>query len=140
MVSPSGALLLQRGDDGRGVGGIGHEEHFVVGDVVGDQIVDDTAGFGAAQRVLRLAGTDPAEVVGECGVDVLGRARSAHRRLPEVADVEKADGGAGCRVLADGARVGNRHQPAGELGEAGAELTVPILERAMLDFTHADPP
>ncbi len=124
---PVGRLLFECGDDGRGVGGVGHKEHLVVGDVVDDQIVDDTAGFGAAQRVLRLTRPDPAQVVGQSGVDVFRRPGPAHRGLAEVADVEKADGGSGCGVLADRARVGDRHQPAGELGEAGAELTVPVL-------------
>ena len=50
-----GCALRKRRDDGAGVRGVGHQEDLVVGDVVGDQVVDDSTGIGAAQRVLRLA-------------------------------------------------------------------------------------
>src|SRR5690606_35202654 len=97
----------QRGDDGGGVGGVGHQEDLVVGDVVGDQVVDHPAVVGAAQRVLGFAGADAAQVVGERGVDVLGRTRPRHQRLAEVADVEQTDGGAGGGVFGDCAGVGD---------------------------------
>ena len=49
-----------------GVGGVGDEEHVLVVLVVGDEVVDDAAGLlVAAQRVLRLAGRDLAQVVGQ---------------------------------------------------------------------------
>ena len=138
---PGRRVLLQRGDHGGGVGGVGHQEDLVVGDVVGDQVVDDPAGFGAAQRVLRLAGPDAAQVVGERRVDELGGARARTRRLAEVADVEQADGVAGGGVLADRAGIGHRHQPAAELGEARAELAVPILQGTLQQIVaHAEPP
>ena len=120
---------LQRVDHRGGVGGVGHQEDLVVVDVVGDQVVDDAAGFGAAQRVLRLARPDAAQVVGERGVDELRGTRPADQRLAEVADVEQADGVAGRVVLADGAGIGHRHQPAAELGETGAQLAVAIFQR-----------
>ena len=63
------------------------------------------------------------------------------RRLAEVADVEQPDGVAGRGVLADRARVRDRHQPAAELGEARAEFAVAVLERALLQIVaHGDPP
>jgi hypothetical protein len=47
-----------------------------------------------------------------------------------VTDIEKPDGGA-CRcVLTDGARIGDWHQPAAELREAGAKLAMTFLEWA----------
>ena len=103
------------------------------------------AGVGAAQRVLRLAGPDATQVVGQRGVDVLGGAGPAHQRLAEVADVEKADGVARRGVLADRARVRDRHQPAAELGETRAELAMTFLEGAVQDFgsltcPHGNPP
>ena len=65
-VTPSGALSASRRDDLGGVGGVGDQQHPVVGVQVGDQVVDDAAGrVVAAQRVLRLAVPDPAEVVGQ---------------------------------------------------------------------------
>ena len=136
MVRPSGAAGRQRRHHRRGVGGVGHQEDLVVADVVGDQVVDHAAGLVAAQRVLRLARPDPVEVVGECGVDVLRGARPAHERLAEVADVEQADGGARRGVLADGAGIGDRHQPAAELREGRAELPVPVLEWAVEGIAH----
>ena len=57
-------------------------------------------------------------------------------RLAEVADVEQSDGRAGGVVLGDRAGVGDRHQPAAELGERGAELAVPVFEWAVLNGAH----
>ncbi len=122
---------LQRVDHCRGVGGVGHQEDLVVVDVVGDQVVDHAAGFGAAQRVLSLARPDAAQVVGECGVDELRRTRTANQRLAEVADVEQADGVAGGVVLADGAGIRHRHQPAAELRETCAQLAMAFFQRSV---------
>ena len=135
IVRPAGARGLQRLDHRGGVGGVGHQEDLVVGDVVGDQVVDDATGFGAAQRVLRLARPDAAQVVGERGVDELRGARSADQRLTEVADVEQADRVAGGGVLTDRARIRHRHQPAAELGETGAQLTMAVFQGSV----HAAP-
>ena len=77
-----------------------------------------------------LPGPDAAQVVGECGVDELRRARPADQRLAEVADVEQADGVAGRVVLADGAGVRHRHQPAAELGETCAQLAMAVFQRS----------
>ena len=93
--------LLQRRDHGGSVGGVGHQKDLVIGDVVGDQIIDDATGFGAAQRVLRLTRSDASKVVGERGVDVLGGAGAPQQRLTEMAHVEQADGGARRGVFAD---------------------------------------
>ena len=78
-----------------------------------------------------LPGADAAKVVGQRGVDVLGGAGSTHQRLAEVADVEQADCGARRGVFADRAGVRHRHQPAGELRETRAELTMAFLEGAV---------
>ena len=69
----------------------GHQEHLVVATQVGDQVVDHAAVLVAAQRVLRLPGRDPAEVVGQAGVDERRSARAADHGLAEVRDVEDAD-------------------------------------------------
>ena len=51
-----GGRLREPAHDLGGVGGVGHQQHPLVGVQVGDQVVDDAAGLGvAAQRVLRLA-------------------------------------------------------------------------------------
>ena len=131
MVSPVGRGLLQRRDYRGGVGGVGHQEDLVGPNVVRDQVIDDSARFIAAQRILRLARLDAVQVVGERGVDEIRGARSANQRLAQVADVEQADGVAGRGVLADGAGIRHRHQPAAELSEACAEFAVAVLERSM---------
>ena len=139
IVRPSGAFACSVIDHGCGVGGVGHQEHFVVGHVVGDEIVDHAARIVAAQRVLGLAGSDAAEVVGQRGVDVFAAAPGpAHQCLAEMTDVEEADGVAGRVVLADRARVGHRHEPAPEFGEAGTQFAVAVLQRALQQVvTHA---
>ena len=77
-----GCALLQCGHNRGSVRGVGYEEDLVVGDVVGDQVIDDTAGIGAAQRVLRLARADAPQVVGEGGVDELRGAGPCTSALP----------------------------------------------------------
>ena len=74
---PLGSLVAEAAHDLGRVGGIGDEQHVLVVLEVGDQVVDDAAGrVVAAQRVLRLARSDLAEVVGQRGVDVRRRTRA----------------------------------------------------------------
>ena len=123
-----------------GVRGVRHEEHLVVADEVGDQVVDDTAGLVAAQRVLRLPGFDPPEVVGQARVDERARAGSAHGGLAEVRDVEDAHRLADRRVLlqhAAAARgVFDGHLPAAEVGELRPQVDVAFVQRRSLQ-THS---
>jgi len=133
----------QRGDHRRGVGGVRDQEDLVVADVVGDQIVGDPPGRCAAQGVLGSPGTDPAQIVGQRGVDEIRCAGTPHQRLAQMADVEEPDGLAGGPVLADRAGVGDGHQPSAELGEGGAAVPVPFLERSVLQIRgvgHVAPP
>ena len=114
---------------------VGDEEHLVVVAVVGDQVVHHPAGgVVTAQRVLRLAGTHPSEVVGERGVDVRRRTRPAHHGLAEMADVEKADRLADGGVLLDDAAAGilDRHLPAAEVGHLRAQRDVAVVQRRTL--------
>ena len=71
-------------------------------DEVGDEVVDDAAVVRAAQRVLGVAGRDPAQVRREAPVDERRRPRPGDRQLAEVAHVEDPDGRAHRRVLGDG--------------------------------------
>ena len=84
----------------------------------------------AAQHSVYCALPGPIrpQIVGQRGVDELRRARAHHQRLAEVTDVEQADRLAGGGVLADGAGVGHRHQPAAERRERGAQRAV-LLSR-----------
>src|SRR5205085_1286951 len=83
-----------------GVGGVGDQEHVVRAVQVGDQVVDHAAGrLVQAQRVLRLPGCDPVQVVAQAAVDEPGRTRPGHARLTQVGHVEQADRFAYRRVL-----------------------------------------
>ena len=85
------------------------------------------------ERVLRLAGADPVEVVAQAGVQRGDGAVAADHQLAEVADVEDAHGLAHRRVLLEhpGGLVLQRHLPAAELGELGAEGDVPVVQRRL---------
>ncbi|COW05144.1 Uncharacterised protein [Mycobacterium tuberculosis] len=85
---------------------------------------------------MRLAGPDTTQVVGERGVDELRRTRSTDQCLAQVADVEKADGGAGGVVLADGSGIRDRHQPAAELGETRTQLAMAVFQRSVYQLWH----
>jgi hypothetical protein len=113
-----------------GVGGVRDQQHPLVGVEVGDQVVDDPAGaVVAAQRVLGLAVPDPAEVVGERGVDVVGRPRADDGDLAEVAHVEDADRLTDGGVLLDHAGgVLQWHRPTAEVGELRAQRHMPLVQ------------
>ena len=125
-----GGRLGEAADHLGGVGGVGHEQHVLVVVEVGDQVVDDaTRGLVAAERVLRLARLDLAQVVAQGRVDVGGRAGTADHRLAEVAHVEDADRLADRGVLLDHAGgVLQRHGPAAELGELRPERDVSVVQ------------
>ena len=76
-----------------------------------------------------LPGRDLAQVVGQRRVDERRGAGPGDHRLAEVADVEDADRLADRGVLLDHAGgVLQRHRPAAELGELGAERDVPVVQ------------
>ena len=119
---------------------VGDEEHLVVAAVVGDQVVHHAAGrVVAAQRVLRLAGVDAAEVVGQRRVHVLRRTRSAHHGLAEMADVEHPHRLAHGQVLLDHTAAGilDRHRPAAEIGHLRAQVDVALVQRRSAQVGHA---
>ncbi len=129
-----GRVRLQPSAHLGGVGGVGHEQDVVVVVQVGDQVVDHAAGGRVAgERVLRLPGPDPAEVVAQAPVQVRRSARPADVELAEVADVEDADGVAHGSVLLEHAGgVLQRHLPAAELGELRPQRSVPVVEGRLL--------
>ena len=131
-LDPVGGARGQAAQHLGGVGGVRHQEHVLVVVQVGDEVVDHTTRrVVAAERVLRLAGRDAAEVVRQRRVDVRRRAGPAHDALAEVAHVEDADGLADRGVLLDDAAAGvlQRHRPATELRQLGAERDVPVVQR-----------
>jgi hypothetical protein len=102
----------------------------VVGEQVGDQVVDHAAALVAAQRVLRLAGRDPGQIVAETGVHEIGRPRAPHPGLAEVRHIEDAGLRPDRGVFLDdtAARVLQWHLPAAELGELRPEVRVPVVK------------
>ena len=126
-----------------GVRRVRHQEDVVVVEQVRDEVVDHAAGRRvAAQRVLRPAGTDPAQVVAQRGVEEVDRPGAAHPGLAQVGDVEDADRLPHRGVLpqhaAAGGAVLDRHLPATEVGELGAEGDVPVVQgRAQQVGRHA---
>ena len=136
---PSGAATCEQLDDPAGVRGVGDEEDVVVAAQVLDEVVDDPAVVGAAHRVLRLARTDPAQVVGEAGVDEVGRPGPGDAGLAEVRDVEDADPLAHRGVLGDDPAAGvlDGHRPAPEVGHLRAERDVSVVERRVEEVGHA---
>ena len=131
MESPSGRGGVQPPLDLGRVGRVGHQQHVVVVAVVGDEVVDHSAGRRVAgERVLRLPGTDAAEVVAQAAVEVLHRTVSAHHDLPEVADVEDPDRTTdGSVFLQYAGGVLQWHLPATELGELRPRGGVTVVKR-----------
>ena len=133
-----GSVGLQAADHLAAVGGVGDQEHLVLTADVGDEVVDDaTALVVAAQGVLRLPDADPAQVVRQPLVDDVDGARpagpAAHDALAQVAHVEDPDGLAHRSVLLQdtAARVLDRHVPAAEVGQLGAERHVAVVQRSL---------
>ena len=121
---------LEELDDLGRVGGVGDQEDVVVTADIGDEIVDDATGFVAAHGVLRLAGSDLAEIVGEAGVDEVQGAGAGDARLAQVGDVEDPDPVTDSRVFGDHSATGvfDGHLPAPEVGHLRAEGDVAVVQ------------
>ena len=77
-LTPSGAAATSRRTTSAVLAALGMRNTSLVAEPVGDEVVHHAAVVVAAQRVLRLAGRDPVQVVAEAAVDEVGRARPAH--------------------------------------------------------------
>src|SRR6266545_3574504 len=118
--------------DLRPVGRVGDQQVALRGPV-DDQVVDDRALVGEAQRVLGGAECIEAVQVAREGVLEGGAGtRAAHLDLAEVGEIEDADGLADGAVLAERAGVLDGHLPAGERAHLGAEPTVDGIQRGAL--------
>ena len=122
---------LKRGPHGGGVRGVGHDHEVVLAEAVGDQVVQDAAVLGDDHGVLRLAVFQRGEVGDEGVVQKRGGVGALDGDLAHVGQVEDA------HVVADGAvllqlrAVLQRHLPAAEVGETGAELLVGGMQRGL---------
>ena len=134
--TPSGAAARKQLGHGGGVGRVRDQEDLLVGAAVGDEVVDDAAVVVADEGVLRLAGRDLVQVRAQAAVDEGSSAGPAHRDLAEVAHVEDADRRPYGRVLGQHAGTGvlERHRPAAERGELGAEGALTLVQRRLLQF------
>jgi hypothetical protein len=116
------------------IGRVRHEEHEVVGEPVGDEVVHHAAGhIVAAHRVLRLTGHDAVQVVGQARVDELGRARSPYIGLAQMRHVEHPDRFPYRGVLLDHAAAGvlDRHVPTGESAKFCAKRDMTVVQRRL---------
>ena len=107
-------------------------------EAVGDQVVDDPALLVREQRVLRLAGAEPVQVVRKRCLKQIGRAGTLHFELAHVRDVEDA------AIRPDGPDLRNHtlvlhgHLPAREGHEPCAEGDVsPVQRRSLQRLRHA---
>jgi hypothetical protein len=102
-------------------------EDLLVGEEVGDEVVDHAAGVVVArERVLRLTGSEPAQVRRQAGVDVRSGAGSTYGDLPQMADVEDADRLAYRGMLLEHSPTGvlQRHLPPAEGSGTSAQIDV----------------
>ena len=115
-------------DDVRGV----HDQHEVlVGQPVGQHIVDERALRGRERRVVRLADGEPGRVVARDVLDGLERVAAGNLDLAHVADVEEARARPHRLMLEDDAGVFDGHVPAAVLDHAGAERPMARVERGL---------
>ncbi len=117
---------LAVGVDARGVD---DQQHVVVGEPVGDQVVDRAAALVQEQRVLGMAGADAVEVVREHPLDERDRPGAADLELAHVRDVEDPGVPAHRAVLRDDPLVLHRHLPAGKGDHPCSRGHVAVVER-----------
>ena len=93
---------------------------------VDEHVIIDTPGLVAVERVVRLAWHKPGHIESGDRSEERACLRTPHQGPAEVRDIEDADSFAYGMVLADYPLVLERHLPAGEGCETGAEGFVPV--------------
>src|ERR1700694_2328676 len=107
------------------VGGLEHQQIAAVGHRVDEDIIDDAALLVTKQGVLDPPVLEPGHVTSH---DALGQARIGDAQLTHVREIEEADGFShGTMLFADGA-VLERHHPATEVRQLGAEADMFLVE------------
>ena len=96
------------------VGGVRHRQIAVIGEAVGEQVVEDAAVLTAEDRVLGAAHLQPRDVVREQALEQRFGLRAGGLDLSHVRDVEDAARLADREVLGTDALVRHRHLPARE--------------------------
>ena len=97
------------------IGRVHAQEEMIVGDLVDQDVVDETAVLVEQPGIVRLADLQLRGGVGRDVIDQLQRFRPANFDLAHVADVEQAHALAHGVVLIDDAGVVDRHVPAAEI-------------------------
>ena len=103
---------------------------------VEDDVVDDPSALVRDERVLRVTGLEPVDVVGERRLQQVTRSRPLDFQLAHVRDVEDARVGSHRLVLRDDALVLDRHLPPRERDHPRAERDVAIMERRPAQRLH----
>jgi len=127
-VHPGEVLIDHRGID--------HQEEVVFAATVGDQVIDHAALRVEQDRVLALADSELADVVGQQAVEPLCGGRATDEELPHVGDVENANLLAHGVMLIDDRAVLDRHIPSGKGNEACAKGNVGAFQRGMFQIRH----
>src|SRR5678809_157688 len=120
---------LEDGGDFVAIRRVANDEHFLLAGSIDDEGVEDGAALVTAARVERLTDCEPGDVVRDLVVDDRDGEFAAEEKLPHMADVEDARGGADRLVLVDDPRVLNRHFPTGEGDHPSVKLDVLLVER-----------
>ena len=124
----SAATDSKPGEVGEVVGGVRNREVAVHLQAVGEQVVQHAAVLAAEHAVLRAAGCDRRDVVGEQPLQELERLRTAGLDLPHVRNVEDPRSFPDRHVLLAHPGVLNGHLPAREPDELGTGRDV-LLEQ-----------
>ena len=122
-------VLLEPGEVLLVIRRVGHRQVAVLGQAVGEEVVEDPAVLAAEHRVLGAAHGDLRDVVGEDPLEEGLGARAAGLDLAHVRDVEEPGALADGDVLLADALVLHRHLPAGERHELRSRRRVTGVKR-----------
>ena len=128
LALEAGAALGEGGGDALAVAGVGDDEVLLVADAVDDEVVEDPAVLGDDHGVAGPPEADLGDRADERVVERGGGARAGHLDLAHVGEVEDAGGAAHGVVLGEVGSVAQRHVPAAEVREGGAEGLVDAVE------------
>ena len=125
--------------DGRlhplGVRGVGHDVEHLVGDPPHDDVVDHRAVAVVEEvGVLRPAGPDAAEIVGEGGLEAVQGVGALDPDRAQMAHVEDHRVLTAGPVLGQGALgIGERHLPSAEADQLGPQLAMGADESGVME-------
>ena len=115
------------------VGGVGDGQVAIVGQAIGEQVVQHASVLATEDRVLGTADGELRHVVRQQLLEEVERARTGRLDLAHVRDVEHAAAGAHGEVLGDDALVGHGHLPARERDQLRPRREMAIVKRGALE-------